>query len=458
MLVSSLLGLLACSPSLLVEAVELDVDDASSIKDAVSKLAYNTISYYSGNETGDNPGNVPDPYYWWEGGAMFGEMVNYWYYTGDDSNNPAVTQALLSQIGADEDFMPRNQTKSLGNDDQVFWAFSALNAAEYNYPPPEGDNPSWLALAQAVFNEQTERWDTSTCGGGLRWQVFTFNAGYEYKNSVSNLGLFQLSARLARYTGNDTYVDWAEKTWDWFSGSILFDNDGYRVFDGASDTLNCTEADHTQWTYNYGSAIAGLAYIYNATENEKWLDPLDGLLNTTFRSFFPESMGDKIMVEVACQPIGNCNEDQLSFRSYLARWLAVTTQLVPALADRIWPYLIASAEGAAAQCTGGANNQLCGAEWNSTTWDGTQGMGEAMSALAVVQSMMLRVDKDLKPPYTLDTGGKSESNPDAGTDHKEDPTRLEIPKEVTTGDKAGAGILTAIVLITILGGSYWIVT
>lgn len=52
---------------------------------------------------------------------------------------------------------------------EVFWAFSALTAAETNFDPPGDDKPSWLALAQAVFNEQTQRWDTSSCGGGLRW-------------------------------------------------------------------------------------------------------------------------------------------------------------------------------------------------------------------------------------------------------------------------------------------------
>lgn len=46
-----------------------------------------------------------------------------------------------------------------------------------------------------------------------------------------------------------------------------------------------------------------------------WLDTLHGVLNTTFRNFFPESMGDHVLVEVACQPQGNCNADVRSFES-----------------------------------------------------------------------------------------------------------------------------------------------
>lgn len=221
------------------------------------------MSYYTGNETGGTPGNLPSPYYWWEAGAMFGEMVEYWFYTADTTYNSEVSQAMVSQMGTDGDYMPSNQTKDEGNDDQVFWAFASMSAAEYNFPAPPSGSPSWLAAAQAVFNQQASRWDPTTCGGGLRWQIYSFNSGYDYKNAISNLGFFQLSSRLARYTGNDTYADWASTTWEWFKGSVLYDADTYAIYDGTSDTTNCTSADHTQWTYNYGAAIGGLAYIYN---------------------------------------------------------------------------------------------------------------------------------------------------------------------------------------------------
>lgn len=71
------------------------------------------MKWYTGNHTGDVPGNLPAPYYWWEAGAMFGEMVEYWYYTGDTTYNDEVKQALLHQVGDNNDYMPANQTKSL---------------------------------------------------------------------------------------------------------------------------------------------------------------------------------------------------------------------------------------------------------------------------------------------------------------------------------------------------------
>ena len=106
------------------------------------------------------------------------------------------------------------------------------------------------------------RWDTSTCAGGLRWQIFTFNSGYDYKNSIANGCFFNIAARLARYTGNSTYADWASKTWDWVEDVGLM-SDTYQVYDGTSDTNNCTVIDKLQFTYNQGIYLFGAAMMYN---------------------------------------------------------------------------------------------------------------------------------------------------------------------------------------------------
>ena len=186
-----------------------------SIKKAAKTAASGMLQYYTGHRPGDVPGNLPDPYYWWETGAMFNAMVEYWYYTGDSQWNEITTQALLHQVGPEHNYMEPNQTRTLGNDDQAFWGLAAMAAAEVKFPNPPKDKPQWLALAQGVFNTQYPRWDNKSCHGGLKWQVFSFNNGYNYKNTVSNGCFFNLAARLAVYTGNQSYADWAEKTWDW---------------------------------------------------------------------------------------------------------------------------------------------------------------------------------------------------------------------------------------------------
>ena len=224
------------------------------------------MTYYTGNLSGNVPGMLPPPYYWWEAGAMFGTLIDYWYYTGDATYNQLVTQGMQFQVGPDNDYMPPNQTKQLGNDDQVFWGIAAMSAAEVKFPNPPVAQPQWLALAQAVFNSQALRWDTSTCNGGLRWQIFQFNTGYDYKNTISNGGFFNLAARLGAYTGNQTYFEWANKSWNWMNETGMMSSD-YHFWDGADDNLNCTKFDHVQWSYNAGVFLLGAAVMWNQVCN-----------------------------------------------------------------------------------------------------------------------------------------------------------------------------------------------
>jgi mannan endo-1,6-alpha-mannosidase len=182
---------------------------------------------------------------------------------------------------------------------------------------------------------------------------------------------------------------------------------------------------------------------------------LKGLVTRTFTEFFATN---DIAVETACEPIGNCDTNGFTFKGYTLRWLAITAQLVPELADQIWPFIQASGVAAAAQCSGGAEGNTCGMKWTQgATWDGSYGVGQQMSALSAVGANMLKIG-NLKAPYTTDTGGVSVGDPNAGTDAgSSDDQPAVYTDPITTGDKAGAGILTALVLIFTLGGSFWLI-
>ena len=139
---------------------------------------------------------------------------------------------------------------------------AAITAAELKYPDvPE--KPSWLGLAQAVLNTQWARWDTTKCGGGLRWQLYPYQAGYTTKNSVSNGGFFQLAARLATYTGNASYAKLADEMWDWSIGSPLVNPQTWHIGDTTSMESNCTDLGNIQWPYNNAMYLMGAAYMYN---------------------------------------------------------------------------------------------------------------------------------------------------------------------------------------------------
>ncbi|KAH7149136.1 glycoside hydrolase [Dactylonectria estremocensis] len=433
---------------------QYSIDTDAKIKRTAADIAWDMMQYYSGNETGATPGILPGPppagdYYWWEAGAMWGTLMDYWRCTGDDSYNDLIMVAMQHQAGPDADYQPSNVTLSLGNDDQGFWGMSAMLAAELKFPDPASDKPGWLALAQAVFNTQAnpDRHD-DTCNGGLRWQIPFSNNGYDYKNSIANGCFFNLGARLARYTDNSTYGDWAEKTWDWMYGVGYIDNENYHIYDGAHVQKNCTDINKAQFSYNSGVLLQGAAHMYNYTKgSQKWKTRLDNLIDATLDVFFPDNIAD----EISCEDYDTCTTDMLSFKGYVHRWMSVTTKIAPFTSEKILPVLATSAEAAIKQCTGGDNGRQCGFKWKSGVYDGKTGVGQQMNVLAAVSSLLI---ENTPPPYTAKTGGTSKGNSDAGTGG--DSNYKNNNKPATTADKAGAGILTFLVLATACGVFGWI--
>lgn len=138
---------------------------------------------------------------------------------------------------------------------------SAMTAAELGFTDPAPNQPQWLSLAIAVHNTQLARFD-NVCGGGLRWQAYSVLNGYNYKNSIANGCFFNIAARLARYTGNDSYAETARTTWDWMTNIGLIDS-SYNVFDGTGIDKNCTVIVKQQFSYNSAIFLLGAATMYN---------------------------------------------------------------------------------------------------------------------------------------------------------------------------------------------------
>ncbi|KAL2835415.1 mannan endo-1,6-alpha-mannosidase [Aspergillus pseudoustus] len=376
-----------------ISALQIQLDDPHSIRDAASETAHGALLWYAGNETGQIPGAFPE------------KMVG-----GQD---------LQWQAGYNEDFLPSNFSSYLGNDDQFFWGAAAMTAAEVGFPE-DGDGFSWPSLAQAVFNSQTRRWDYANCGGGLRWQHNHYMAGWLMKDAISNGGFFQLAARLARYTNNNTYAEWAQKAWDWSASSPLLNTTTWNV------------ADSTVWSYNYCAYLKGAAYMYNYTESAEWKRAVDGLLAKMLVEFFPERYGGGNIIFDICDP------------GIVSAWLISVTLVVPETHGRFFPKVQTSAQAAALSCSGAGNNS-CSVKWSTQEWDLSIGMEQQISATFVLSSVL--VSENTKSPRTSTTGGKSTSDPNAGTKEES----ISEPREITIGDRVGAGILT-VLFVGLWGG------
>ncbi|TDZ40636.1 Mannan endo-1,6-alpha-mannosidase DCW1 [Colletotrichum spinosum] len=366
----------------------LDVNNADSIKKVSGTLAYAAMSHYNGNISSDPKmvGDLQDPYYWWQAGALWGAMVDYSQYTGDQTYNDVLVQALTAKVntGPNFDFMPPEHAQEEGNDDLGFWGFAVMAAHERNLTQSNPSAPSWLQMGINIFNSLESRWNATHCGGGLLWQIYESNPnGLNYKNSVSNGGFFQLAARLARATGEQKYADWANKVWDW-SVTVRFIDDDLKVFDGADSRDNCAKVNPLSFTYSTGIYLYGAAVMANHTGESVWQNRTVKMLETSKHFFSPFANSTDVMYEPACETVGTCNNDMKTFKGVLARFLVKTARDVPELKSEVQKLIARSAEAAAQACDADGFSPKCGQKWYTGGNDASAGFGQDLSALETV--------------------------------------------------------------------------
>ncbi|KAF2451659.1 glycoside hydrolase family 76 protein [Karstenula rhodostoma CBS 690.94] len=372
-------------------ALDIDVKDQDSIKSAAKTIASGIVKLYNSHPKDTlTPGLFSDPYYWWEAGAVFGTLVDYSFLTGDSQYDDLLGEGLEHQIGEFDAFMPVNQTKNLGSDDQSTWGLAAMSAAENGFSTSKIGNLTWAQLATNVFDTQVQRWNDKTCDGGLNWQIYQFNNGYTYKNAISTGNFFLLATRLAKFTGNATYSEWAEKAFDWSEDIGLVDD--YLVYDGASETTNCTQVNRIQWSNNNGLYLEAAAHMWNVTKgDDKWKKAVTGLVNTTVNVFVEKD----VLTEVACEKNGKCNVDQKAFKGLAVRSYARAIASAPFISESLAPVLEASAKAAAKGCSEDNGGVKCQLRWTAQGEDAPGALGEAFSALAVVQALLVPEAKPL---------------------------------------------------------------
>lgn len=158
---------------------------------------------------------------------------------------------------------------------------------------------------------------------------------------------------------------------------------------------------------------------------------------------------DGIMYEGCEKSVKPCNVDQRSFKAYLTRWLAATAELAPFTHDRIMEKMRTSAAAAIKTCTAGNSGTNCGLKWDTGVNDGSLGVGEQMAVLEAVQSNLV----DGAPGWVSEVAGTgtSEGNVNQGSGHVDNNDFALDP--VTTGDRVGAGFLTALICVGVVSGT-----
>lgn len=146
------------------------------------------------------------------------------------------------------------------------------------------DDMQWNALAmlrayQATgdekFKEATIKvWDqiltgwTDLLNGGIMWAEFTPHS----KNACSNAPASILAARLYLETGEEEYLDWAIKIYEW-QKEHLVDSGSGAVWDSIAKENNSVVINK-DWifTYNQGTYIGAAVELYHITGNSVYLN------------------------------------------------------------------------------------------------------------------------------------------------------------------------------------------
>ncbi len=189
--------------------------------------------------------------YWWAAHAI-DNYVDSYNRTKRSSKLTKLTQ-LVS--GARE----RNNGTLINHfyDDMEWMALALLRACDAN----ASLNIQYLSQVKMLFNDIVGGW-SDVDGGGIHWNKNTTGDG-RYKTSCSNAPAMILAARLYQHTGEERYLEWAKRIYQY-----MYDHS--RFPDGVVKD-NVTNNDHeVTFSYNQGTWVGGLLELYKITGEEHY--------------------------------------------------------------------------------------------------------------------------------------------------------------------------------------------
>jgi predicted alpha-1,6-mannanase (GH76 family) len=239
---------------------------------------------------------------WWRSASALTTIIQYMQRTGDHSHADVIATTFSAASRTHPDFIDEFY------DDNGWWALAWIAAFDLT-----GDQ-KYLDAATTIFDQMTKGWD-STCRGGLWWST-----AKNYKNAIPNELFLLVAARLHQRanSGDDTYLTWALKEWEWFKASGLIGSAGL-VNDGL--TPECANNGGPTWTYNQGVILAGLAALDEITgDHDDYLKPGDAIAEATLRHL-TTGQAPGILAESCELSDKGCDGDQLVFKGIFIRHL-----------------------------------------------------------------------------------------------------------------------------------------
>ncbi len=222
---------------------------------------------------------------WWNAANAITAICDYSRITGDMSYMPIVdnTFEICKQFEVQMPDTSENWTcTNFINDyydDEGWWLLAWIEAYDIT-----GDE-KYLTMSQIIFDDLIIGWD-SVCGGGIYWKKPNIA-----KSAVQN-ELFMLSAlRLHQRSpenlaGELTYLQWADKCWEWFQQSGMISKN-YLIENGLDK--NCQSSSGRYYTYNQGMILSAMVEYYSITKDKSYLDIAEKIADSTMKHLVYES-------------------------------------------------------------------------------------------------------------------------------------------------------------------------
>lgn len=161
-------------------------------------------------------------------------------------------------------------------------------------------------------------WPTRCNNGGIYW-----NFQHEYIAAIANELFFSTAAHLANRVkpdGKAEYVDWAQRTLDWFMLSGMINSDA-NINDGLTD--DCKNNGRNEWSYNQGVILGGLVELNRAAPDASLMELASDIATAAI-----DLLGDENgVLHDTCEP--NCGGDGTQFKGIFMRNLMVLHQAAP---------------------------------------------------------------------------------------------------------------------------------
>jgi predicted alpha-1,6-mannanase (GH76 family) len=235
---------------------------------------------------------------WWQSANALSAVIRYQRHIGDRHHQRDIERTFSHARRAHADFV------NMFFDDTGWWGLAWVDAYDLT-----GES-RYLDAARAIFAHNQTGWDDA-CGGGVWWST-----DRTYKNAVTNELFFTLAALLHQRTpGDQQYLSWALRGWQWLADRALIGPDGL-INDGL--TAQCVNNGGPTWTYNQGVVLGGLAALYDITGDRDYLTHGEFIADATLGAL---TNADGILTEPCEAAPAGCNGDQSQFKGIFARHL-----------------------------------------------------------------------------------------------------------------------------------------